>query len=313
MLTDGEKKAREGALGSSDAAIVAGISKDKTTLTLYHQLRGDLPRYDDEESEAQKWGSRMQPIIAEVLAEDHGIKYRRCPLRVHKKYSFIVAHLDYEIISDPRGPGCYEIKQRDKHDEPNWEHGIPDGIALQCVHQMATTNRDYTKIGALFGGNRGRVFTIERDKELEEYLIEIEVRFMERVAAGTPPEITGDETATLKKLYPADSGRVITLEGPKVLAMLDVFRDAKLGLKAEESRKLAAESWLKNEIKDAAVAKIPGFGSITWKTTKSSPVEDIDLAKLKAEFPEAYAACFCVKTKPGHRVFLTKPGKEVAT
>src|SRR6185503_14516183 len=211
MLTDDEKKAREGALGSSDAAIVAGISRDKTPLTLYHQLRGDLPRYDDEETEAQKWGSRMQPIIAEVLAEDHGTKYRRCPLRIHKKYRFIVAHLDYEIISDPRGPGCYEIKQRDKHDEPNWDDGIPDGIALQCAHQMATTNREYTKIGALFGGNRGGVFTIERDRELEEYLIEIEVRFMERVAKGIPPEVTGDETALFKKLYPSDCGKVITL------------------------------------------------------------------------------------------------------
>ena len=107
MLTDDEKKAREGALGSSDAAIVAGISRDKTPLTLYHQLRGDLPRYDDEETEAQKWGSRMQPIIAEVLAEDHGIKYRRCPLRIHKKYRFIVAHLDYEIKELQENPATF--------------------------------------------------------------------------------------------------------------------------------------------------------------------------------------------------------------
>ena len=53
MLTDKQKAERELSLGSSDAPIVAGVSPYKSPLELYYQLHGELPRYTNEETQAE--------------------------------------------------------------------------------------------------------------------------------------------------------------------------------------------------------------------------------------------------------------------
>ena len=57
MLTDKQKEAREQAIGSSDAPVVAGVSTYCSPLELYYKLHGELPRYDDNETWEQKAGS----------------------------------------------------------------------------------------------------------------------------------------------------------------------------------------------------------------------------------------------------------------
>src|SRR3990167_9109294 len=89
MLTEKQKSEREASLGSSDAPIVAGVSPYKSPLELYYQLHGDLPRYTDEETQAQRIGSKLEPMIAELAAEDLGIKIRRSATRHHPKHAFI--------------------------------------------------------------------------------------------------------------------------------------------------------------------------------------------------------------------------------
>ena len=112
MLSDKQKEAREKALGSSDAPIVAGISKYSSPLELYYKLHGELPRYDDNETWEQKAGSKFEPVIAEIVAEELGLKIRRAPTRTHAKHPWMVANLDFEIVNNPAGPGVLEIKRR---------------------------------------------------------------------------------------------------------------------------------------------------------------------------------------------------------
>ena len=306
MLTDQQKAAREASLGSSDAPIVAGVSPYKSPLELYYQLHGELPRYTDEETQAQRIGTKLEPMIAELAAEDLGYKIRRCPTRRHAKYPFMVAHLDFEIIGNLKGPGVLEIKNRGASKPFDT---LPDDITLQVVQQMAVTNRDWAIVAVLFGFGTLKTYEIQRDKELEEYLIELEARFMVRVQNGEPPDHTWtpETVGILKKLYPTDSGRSIILPvGNETDVAFDHFYDGKRMIEEGEVLKADGEGWLKEHMQDATTAEAQRF-TVSWKSTKASQKFDVD--QFKQEQPELYAKY--LKHVPGYRRFLVKPAKEI--
>ena len=303
-LTDKQKAEREASLGSSDAPIVAGVSPYKSPLELYYQLHGELPRYTDEETQAQRIGSKLEPMIAELAAEDLGYKIRRCPTRRHPKHPFMVANLDFEIVGGIKGPGVLEIKNRGAS-KPF--ESLPDDIALQVAQQMAVTNREWAIVAVLFGFGTLKTYEVQRDKELEEYLIELEARFMLRVQRGEPPDHTWtpETVGILKKLYPTDSGQTIALPD-NAIAYISQFRQAKDDMDQAEEQKAEAEGWLKERMQQATTATAPGY-NITWKSTKAS--QKFDLEKFEQEHPDLYAQY--LKTVPGYRRFTIKPSKEL--
>ncbi len=304
MLTEKQKAAREASLGSSDAPIVAGVSPYKSPLELYYQLHGELPRYTDEETQAQRIGSKLEPMIAELAAEDLGYKIRRCPTRRHPKHAFMVASLDFEIVGGIKGPGVLEVKNRGAS-KPF--ETLPDDIMLQVVQQLAVTQREWGIVAVLFGFGTLKTYEVQRDKELEEYLIELEARFMLRVEKGEPPDHTWtpETVGMLKKLYPTDSGQTIALPDQAV-TYIGQFRQAKADLDRIEEQKAEAEGALKSMMGVASLATAPGY-SLSWKSTKSSRKFDLDRFKTEqADLFNQYQ-----KDVPGHRVFRVTNSKEI--
>lgn len=305
MLSEKQKEMREASLGSSDAPIVAGVSPYKSPLELYYQLHGELPRYTDEETQAQRIGSKLEPMIAELAAEDLGYKIRRCPTKRHPKHAFMVASLDFEIVGGIKGPGILECKNRGASKPFDT---LPDDIMLQVVQQMAVTNRDWGIVAVLFGFGVLKTYEVRRDKELEEYLIELEARFMLRVTNSEPPDHTWtpQTVGLLKKLYPTDSGKVIQIEDLRAPAVVEAYLGSKKALDEAEEAKAENEGHLKSWMQDATTATIPGY-TLSWKATKPSQKFDADAFKEKhPDLWEAYQ-----KPIPGYRRFSVKPSKEL--
>lgn len=302
-LTEKQKAAREQALGSSDAPVVAGVSPYKSPLELYYQLHGELPRYTDEESEAMAWGTRLEPVIAKVAAEQLGIKTRRIGVRFSTRHPGLLAHLDYEIVNNPKGPGVLEVKNRMGK---SFEE-LPDDIAIQVAHQLAVTEREWAIVAVLFGFGKLKTFEVQRDQELEEYLVELEARFLVRVQKGEPPDHTWtpETVGILKKLYPTDSGKSIELPDA-CREYANLFLLAKMEIDAGETHKAMAEGKLKEAMQEASTATCEGY-SISWKSTKAR--QDFDEARFKAEHPDLYEQY--LKPVPGFRRFLVKPQKEL--
>lgn len=304
MLSEKQKAEREASLGSSDAPVVAGVSSYSSPLELHYKLTGALPRYTDEETQAQRIGSRLEPVIAELAAEELGLKIRRCPTRRHPVHSFMVANLDYEIVGNPRGPGDLEIKNRSGMKPFDL---LPDDITLQVVHQLAVTQREWAIVAVLFSFGVLKTYEVQRDKELEDYLIELEARFMLRVEKKEPPDHTWtpETVGILKKLYPTDSGQTIALDANHALNV-EGFLAAKKELESAEEKKALFEGLLKESLADATVGTLPGY-AISWKSTKAS--QKFDEALFKAEHPDLYQQF--MKSVPGYRRFLIKPTKEL--
>lgn len=304
MLTDEQKAAREASIGSSDAPIVAGVSPYKSPLELYYQLHGEIPRYTDEETQAQRIGSKLEPMIAELAAEDLGLKIRRTGTKRHAKYPFMVASLDFEIVNNAKGPGVLEIKNRGASKPFDT---VPDDIHLQVVQQMAVTNRDWGIVAVLFGFGVLKTYEVQRDRELEGYLIELEARFMLRVKNSEPPDATWtpETVGLLKRLYPMDSGKAIVLPDQHALNAAG-FLSAKAEIDAAEERKATYEGLLKAAVADATSATMPGY-SVTWKSIKAGMKFDADT--FKADHPDLWE--HYQKSTPGYRRFTVKPSKEL--
>lgn len=304
MLTDAQRAEREAKIGSSDAPIVAGVSPYAPPIELYHKLVGTLPRYSEEESQAQRIGSKLEPVIAELAAEDLGLKIRRCPVRVHTKHAWMASHSDFEIVNNSKGPGVLEIKNRSG--QHPWD-ALPDDIMIQAVHQLAVANREWAMVAALFQFGVLRTYEVRRDRELEDYLIEIEAQFIARVQRREPPDTQWDAKSVelLKKLYPLDRGTTIALPAQQAINCQG-FLEAKRALEAAEARKALYEGLIKDAITDHSAAVVEGY-TISWKSTKAST--KFDLERFQEEHPDLAAQY--QKTVPGHRRFIVKSSKEI--
>src|SRR5262245_37548615 len=248
-LSDKQQVAREQKLGSSDAPVVAGLSDYSSPLELYYKLTGQLPRYSPEETQQQRIGSRLEPVIAELAAEDLGLRIRRIATRVSKKHPFMVAHPDYEIVNHANGPGLMEVKNRSALRSV---HELPDDIAAQVAHQLAVTEKKWALVVMLLGFGALKTFEVFRDPELEEYLIELEARFMAHVERCEPPDHTWTPATVgiLKKLYPFDSGKTIPLP-ERCLDLIVGFLQAKQDMGKAETEKAFAEGQLKEQLEDS--------------------------------------------------------------
>lgn len=302
MLTQLQKTEREASIGSSDAPIVVGVSPYQSPVELYWKLRGDLPRYSAEETQAQRIGSKLEPVIAEMAAEDLGIKIRRCPTRRHARYPFMVANLDFEIVGNSRGPGVFEVKNR-SGSKPYSE--LPADIDIQVRHQMAVTNRDWAIVAVLFEFCILKTYEVFRSEQTEHDMIQAESKFMDCVLEGIVPphEWTPDSLDVLKQLYPSSAARTVTLGEGHAVNVVGYLK-AKAQLDDIETVKAIYEGAIKEAMGDAEAAIIPGY-RVSWKSTKGSTKFDMD--RFKQEQSELVKQ-YTIQT-PGYRRFLVKEEK----
>ena len=67
------------------------------------------------------------------------------------------------------------------------------------------------------------------------------------------------------------------------------------------------EAQIKLKMKTASSLSIPGFGSATWKTTRTRKVKVLDDQKVWNDYRDVWGICQKTLTVPGQRRFLLKP------
>jgi putative phage-type endonuclease len=315
MLTAEQKQQRTQGIGGSDAAVVVGLSPFKTPYQLYLEKRGAVPA-SEEETLAMKFGTLLEEPIAQHYCDVTGRQVRKQPTVFHDQYPFMLANIDRQILKDPRGPGVLEVKTTNEWSGRSIQgvEDIPDHYYCQAQHYMAVYDYAWASFAVLIGGQRFIWFDIERHDGVIAELIRQEAEFWERVQTGNPPPIDGAPRTgdLLKKLYPRDTGKVLTIQAPELIEAARQLVSAKALVKKVEADVTLYENQLKSAIGEASEAVLPGFGAITWKSAKDSVKESIDLDKLKAAYPEVYAACLTQELRHGGRRFLLKPTKECA-
>lgn len=305
-LTNAQREDRKRGLGGSDAPTCAGISPYKSPLELFYEKTGQI-QPDEAEKECLEWGTRLEPLVADVYAEKTGRKIRRQPTRTHPEHPWMLGNVDRQIIGDSRGPGLLEVKTTNTFSAKDWENGPTDAAMLQLQHYLAIYGYRWGSIAVLIAGQSFRYFDVERDDELIHYLIQIEGQFWARVQRNDPPTEgwTPQTVDLLKRLYPRDNGVSVDL-GDEGKSYIEHYCQAKIDIEAAEHRKAEAEGWIKEKIAGASLATAPGW-NISWKSTKDGKKFDLD--RFQREHPDLFAQY--QTTKPGHRVFRVTPTKEL--
>jgi len=299
---------RGNGIGSSDAAVAAGISPFKSPLELWLEKTGRQPAPDLSANDAVFWGTTLETIIANVYADRTGAKVRKVnAVLQHPEYLFMLANLDRLVLHPTDGSGILEVKTAGLHSAQYWEKGVPDSYQCQVLHALAVTGKEWCDVAVLIGGQDFRIYRVHRDDAKIADLILREERFWQCVMSDTPPSVDGSESCgkALSSMYPADKGEVLDfIEDTGMNKLFSDYWSIRQQREAAEEQEILLKQQMQERLGFASGA-ILDCGRISWRKVKDSTATDFK--KLAEENPELVAKYEVIK--PGYRRFVVQVGK----
>ena len=260
--------ARKTGIGGSDAPVVMGLSPWKTPYELFLE-KTDAGYEPKPETEPMRWGKLLEPILRQEYERQTGRPIGGEPGLVrHPERDWMIASLDGDV------PGrVVELKappwQVAGWGEPGTDQ-IPLPYLIQTHHYLVVTGRPIADVAVLLRAADFRIYTVEADAEIAERIIEAEAAFWALVQAGTPPEITTVEDATLRWGRAARPNSIVA--DAALLADIKRLRQTRIELEAINERERAETAAVLAAIADKGDTVIDGTGALlcTWKATKGS-------------------------------------------
>ena len=153
-------------IGGSDIAAIAGVSPWATPLSVYLDKIGEAP--EQEETEAMRWGTILEPIIAKEYARRHpDYQVRRVnAILQHPHIPFFLANVDREIRKAGAQPGILEIKTTSAWMSGYWREDAPDWVTCQLQWYLGVTGYTWGAVAVLIGGQEYREIEMARTTRL---------------------------------------------------------------------------------------------------------------------------------------------------
>ena len=276
---------RSQGLGGSDIGPMLGLSQWKSPMDLWAEKTGHKPRESIGDRDAVRFGILLEAIVAKEFARRTGKKVRRMRrTRVHKKFDFMLANIDRDIVGERAGLEC---KTASAWLQQHWGETGTDDLPLyyltQCAHYMEVLDYDKWYCAVLIGGQDFRWYEIDRNADVAAALIQKESDFWRAVLSGTPPEATS--FADMVTLYPADSAPVIVATDSIFKTLSDL---ATLNATAKEldSQQENLKTQIGQFMGDAGrLTDRAGTILATWLAHERTTIR---AGKLKALYPDIY-------------------------
>jgi putative phage-type endonuclease len=258
-LTAEQQAFRRQGVGSSEVAVVAGVSPFKTRPIDLYCLKLGLTEPEPETPEMAA-GSWLEGPIRDRYAAETGQDVR-LPQDVwpdsvhgtvrHPRFPWAMATPDGLVVERGRPTRIVECKNVGTHMARHWRDepdGVPPYYRCQVQWQMEVCGLPEADVAALIGGQQFRIYRVERDPELASLLLRVAERFwVEHVQAEVPPvETCEDALRYLEARYPR-------VEGPVEPACEDAQAWARKLARARRARARV------EAIESVAVAKLKGL------------------------------------------------------
>jgi putative phage-type endonuclease len=276
---------RKNYLGGSDLGAIAGLNPYRTALDVYlDKTRDDIAC---ESSPAMKWGTLLEDTIAKEYAEVTGQTIEIEPNTIyHPEYKFLGANIDRwvsdkEYVLECKTAGFTKAKEWGEVGTDQ----IPESYLLQVAYYAAICDVPKVDIAVLIGGQDFRIYTYNRNKELEEKLIKIACNFWHNhIEKRIPPKCVS--TRDTFNLFPQSNHHEIVAESN----ILKKWEELK-SLRVKEVRIADTIEKLKTDIQEFMRdydVLIDNQGNViaTWKNT--TPRSFFDLKRFKDEAKELY-------------------------
>ena len=262
-------------VGASDCAALFDDSPYTTKFTLWHEKAGKIAS-PDFDTERVRWGNRLEPMIAQGLAEDYDLKIRKVRRYLqHPTVKGMGASLDYEILNRPEGPGCLEIKNISieawgknwlKHEDGRIE--APLHIELQLQHQMAVTGWQWGAFGFLVGGNKGELVVRQRHEPTIQAIEKAVADFWTSIHAGeTPPINSAEDAAAVIELF--SGSKTLAFQTETFKWLVERYKEFNASSKAADEQLEHAKALLIYFLHENDAEVGTGFGyKATYKSQK---------------------------------------------
>ncbi len=337
-FTPEQLEARRLTLGASEIPAVIGISPYKGAFEVWLEKRGlEAPRGED--TPWQKWGLKMEPVIAEeyvdYMGETHGqIAFLEGDGRTSVQVKGqpwactpdrLVSLAGYDTINDDTllGPDAKDIPmlkigvdfKQSRFGEGYGAVGteeVPAHIWTQCQWSMMVTDLPRWDVAALIGGSDFRVYHLLRDTKHIRMLLTEARAFWDCVESGTEPPLDASQGAKeyLAAKFPQDEAvdPLPVYDDNDTIALFQELRLVLATYKQAEERKATLENRIKFLIGDRPGVVTP-LGKATWKRIRDG--QKTDWEGLARHLMPLHQVDTLVEewttVKPGYRRFLFKP------
>lgn len=283
---------RRAFVGGSDISKIIGCSPYGDAFSLYLEKTGELDPLEIE-TKVQRRGKILEPAIIE-MARDEG--YALLPGR----YASIDgsphfrAQIDATQGTDGGRFAPVEIKSASEHTRGKWgptgTDEAPTAYCAQLHWQMMAMDAPFGRIVALLGADDLRVYTIERDPKIDEFLLAQAGEFWQRVQERRPPDVDyahpsiGD---TLARLFNNPRATEIVQATPAILSWRDVLVDAQRKAKEYEGVIDGAKAHLLHFMGNAALIDMLDGQVYERKTVKRKGYTVADTTYITATLKKA--------------------------
>ena len=188
---------------------------------------------------------------------------------------------------------------------------MPDDVLAQGIWGLIATGLPHMHVAVLLGGQRLQEYRIDRDDDLERYLLKAAGPVWECVVNGDPPDVSPDaEGVLLAELNRMFEDRKGQRELPS--SAVEWMRDYTAAQRAEASAKRAktlAKSALVQMLEDADTGVIGDDIAFTYhRPEPSMEITSAALTALQHEKPRMFAWLqrygYITETEPGPRFSL---------
>jgi putative phage-type endonuclease len=207
LLSAEQKEMRRNGIGASEIAAVCGVSRWEAPLDVW--MRKATPSRpplveEGEETERMRVGRALHEALRGLYTAQTGIAVSPGKTLRHAEYRHILATPHGLSYDSTRGLTIRCVGPRQMDEWGEGKEDVPRAVELQCRQGMAVTGRECWDVAVLLGGTDFRVYTLKRDLELEELLLQAANEFWATYVEGdsAPPEPDPDRRRQyLKALY----------------------------------------------------------------------------------------------------------------
>ena len=266
-------------IGGSDAAAVVGLNAYVSPYSLWAEKTGRLPGFEG--NLATEVGTYLEEFVAQKFAQETGKRVRKSNQSwFNDQYPWAIANIDREIVGEDAG---LEIKTTSEMNLTKFKGGeYPANYYVQIVHYLAVTGKQRWYLAVLIGNREFKWFTVERDEDEINALMEAEREFKQLVDSNTPPIADGHPNTSdaLFDLYPNSTDTAIGI-GSFERDLDNYFR-----LKGQLEKITETIDGIANRIKAHLGECERGEGEkykVSWKTQSRST---FDHKKFVADHPQ---------------------------
>jgi putative phage-type endonuclease len=231
-------KARRTGIGSSEAAEAVGRSVWRTPLDCYNRKIGLVAEFEG--NVHTRIGNAVEPLIKLLFREQiqKELSDENPPMVRSVANPYMLATCD-AFVGESDILECKWTSHGDAWGEQGTDQ-IPEEVILQAQQQMSVTGRKRVWIGVLVEAHF-RIYVVEREGELIDYLVSEERTFWNRVLDRDPPSVDPDHKAALRAVNALYRGKIepfaieLSPETDKLRQRLEGLREAETAIGKEIS------------------------------------------------------------------------------